>query len=129
MQSTRTVASIARHDTMAPGPSACVLFTQSGWCACAYSSETDPVKTPLNASRVGGLQYTVEDEQSGLLFPEGDWRLLSECIRETIENRRLNERLVKAALVRVKQYSWPRIARKILSFFHSLEIPKKEGQN
>lgn len=85
--------------------------------------------TPVIASRVGGLQYTVEDEQSGLLFPEGDWRLLSECIRETIENRRLNERLVKAALVRVKQYSWPRIARKILSFFHSLESPKNGGQN
>jgi glycosyltransferase involved in cell wall biosynthesis len=77
--------------------------------------------TPVIASRVGGLQYTVEDERSGLLFPEGDSRRLSESIREVIENRHLKERLVKAALVRVKQYSWPRIARKVLSLYQSLE--------
>jgi len=77
--------------------------------------------TPVIASRVGGLQYTVEDDQNGLLFAEGDSRMLCESIREVIENRRLRERLVEAALVRVKQYSWPRIARKILSLYHSLE--------
>ncbi len=77
--------------------------------------------TPVIASRVGGLQYTVEDERSGLLFPEGDSRMLSESIREVIENRHLKERLVKAALVRVKQYNWPKIARKVLSFFNSLK--------
>jgi D-inositol-3-phosphate glycosyltransferase len=77
--------------------------------------------TPVIASRVGGLQYTVEDEQNGLLFPEGDWQLLSDCIRETIENRPLRERLVKAALVRVRRYSWPRVARQILSFYQSLQ--------
>ena len=77
--------------------------------------------TPVIASRVGGLQYTVEDEQNGLLFPEGDWQLLSDCIREMIENHALRERLVKSALVRVKQYIWPRVARQILSFYHSLQ--------
>ncbi len=77
--------------------------------------------TPVIASRVGGLQYTVEDEQSGLLFPEGDWRMLSESIREVIENRHLKERLVKAALARVKQYNWPRIAKEVLSLYQSLE--------
>jgi D-inositol-3-phosphate glycosyltransferase len=77
--------------------------------------------TPVIASRVGGLQYTVEDEQSGLLFPEGDWRSLSGCIREVVENLRLRQRMVKAALGRVKRYSWPRIARQILSCYRSLE--------
>jgi len=76
--------------------------------------------TPVIASRVGGLQYTVEDEESGLLFTEGDWRMLSENIREVIENRRLKDKLVKAALTRVKQYSWPKIARKVLSLYNSL---------
>jgi glycosyltransferase involved in cell wall biosynthesis len=47
--------------------------------------------------------------------------MLSESIREVIENRHLKERLVEAALVRVKQYSWPRIARKVLSLYQSLE--------
>jgi D-inositol-3-phosphate glycosyltransferase len=77
--------------------------------------------TPVIASRVGGLQYTVEDEESGLLFPEGDWRALSECIREAVEKRHFRERLVRSAQVRVKQYSWARIARKVLSFYHSVQ--------
>jgi D-inositol-3-phosphate glycosyltransferase len=84
--------------------------------------------TPVIASRVGGLQYTVEDDQSGLLFTEGDWQMLSESIREVIENRPLKERLVKAALARVKKYSWPRIARKIVSLYRSLE-KLHSGQN
>ncbi len=77
--------------------------------------------TPVIASRVGGLQYTVENDQSGLLFAEGDWRALAECIREIVENRRLREKLISKALVRVKQYSWPKIARKILSFYEALK--------
>lgn len=77
--------------------------------------------TPVIASRVGGLQYTVENDESGLLFAEGDWKTLSECIREIVENRRLREKLIRKALVRVKQYSWPKIARKILSFYDALK--------
>jgi len=79
--------------------------------------------TPVIASRVGGLRYTVEDEQNGLLFPEGDWRVLAECIQEVISNRSLKEKLVQAALDRVRQFSWPKIARRILSFYDSLKSP------
>jgi D-inositol-3-phosphate glycosyltransferase len=77
--------------------------------------------TPVIASRVGGLQYTVEDEESGLLFPEGDWRLLAEGLREILENRPLRQRLVASALERVKDFSWPRVAQKVLAFYQSLK--------
>jgi D-inositol-3-phosphate glycosyltransferase len=77
--------------------------------------------TPVIASRVGGLQYTVEDEKSGLLFPEGDWRLLAECIGEVLENRLLRQKLVASALERVKEFSWPKIAQKVLAFYGSLK--------
>jgi glycosyltransferase involved in cell wall biosynthesis len=77
--------------------------------------------TPVIASRVGGLQYTVEDEESGLLFPEGDWRLLAEGLREILENRSLRQRLVASALERVKDFSWPRVAQKVLAFYQSLK--------
>jgi D-inositol-3-phosphate glycosyltransferase len=77
--------------------------------------------TPVIASRVGGLQYTVEDEESGLLFPEGDWRLLAECIREVLENRLLRQRLVASALERVKEFSWPKVAQKVLAFYQALK--------
>ena len=39
---------------------------------------------PVIASRVGGLQFTVEDGRTGFLFPEGNWRELAERIREVI---------------------------------------------
>jgi D-inositol-3-phosphate glycosyltransferase len=77
--------------------------------------------TPVIASRVGGLQFTVQDEESGLLFPEGDWRSLAECIREALENHPLRQRMVASALARVKEFSWPRIARQVLAFYRGLE--------
>jgi D-inositol-3-phosphate glycosyltransferase len=85
--------------------------------------------TPVIASRVGGLQYTVEDEESGLLFPEGDWRLLAECIRKVLENRLLRQRLVASALERVKEFSWPRVARQVLSFYSSLKKKNPEARS
>jgi len=77
--------------------------------------------TPVIASRVGGLQYTVEDGQTGILVPEGDWLLLAERIREVIETPSLKRKLVAAARARVKQFGWPIIAKKILSLYDSLK--------
>jgi D-inositol-3-phosphate glycosyltransferase len=76
--------------------------------------------TPVIASRVGGLQYTVEDGRTGFLIPEGDWRLLAERICEVIENPPLREKLVAAAKEKVKQFSWPMITKKVLSLYESL---------
>jgi len=76
--------------------------------------------TPVIASRVGGLQYTVGDGRTGFLIPEGDWRLLAERICEIIENPPLREKLVAAAKEKVKQFGWPTITGKVLSLYHSL---------
>ena len=76
--------------------------------------------TPVIASRVGGLQYTIEDGRTGFLIPEGDWRLLAERICEVIENPPLREKLVAAAKEKVKQFSWPTITKKVLSLYESL---------
>jgi D-inositol-3-phosphate glycosyltransferase len=76
--------------------------------------------TPVIASRVGGLQYTVEDGRTGFLIPEGDWRLLVERICEVVENPPLRERLVAAAKKKVKQFGWPTITKKVLSLYDSL---------
>jgi len=79
--------------------------------------------TPVIASRVGGLRYTIEDGHTGFLVPEGDWFLLAERIREVIESPPLKERLVTAAMARVKQFGWPIIARKVISLYNSLLLP------
>jgi D-inositol-3-phosphate glycosyltransferase len=76
--------------------------------------------TPVIASRVGGLQYTVEDGRTGFLIPEGEWRLLAERICEVVENPPLRERLVGAAKKKVKQFGWPIITKRVLSLYDSL---------
>jgi len=76
--------------------------------------------TPVIASRVGGLPYTIKDGHTGFLVPEGNWFLLAERIREIIESPHLKEKLVTAARTRVKQFGWPMIAQKVISLYGSL---------
>ena len=79
--------------------------------------------TPVIASKVGGLQYTVENGKTGFLIPEGDWRALADRIQEVIENPVLAKRLTQAGLAKVKQFSWPTVTRKITSIYNSLMVP------
>jgi len=86
--------------------------------------------TPVIASRVGGLQYTVEDNRTGFLVAEGDWGALAEKIREVVENPFLREQLTAAALVKVKKFSWPMVTQKILSLYESIkkaQVVRREG--
>jgi D-inositol-3-phosphate glycosyltransferase len=76
--------------------------------------------TPVIASRVGGLQFTVEDGRTGFLIPEGDWQLLAARICEVIENRSLRKGIVTKAKAKVKQFGWPRITQKVLSLYEAL---------
>ena len=76
--------------------------------------------TPVIASRVGGLQFTIEDGRTGFLFPEGNWRELAERIREVIISRNLKKKLGQAALRRARKFAWPKIAKEVLSVYRSL---------
>ncbi len=77
--------------------------------------------TPVVASRVGGLQYTVGDGKTGFLIPEGDWRIMADRIQRIIESPVLRKKLTSAAIHRVKQFGWPNITRKILRLYEELE--------
>jgi len=76
--------------------------------------------TPVIASRVGGLQYTVKDGYTGFLVPEGDWIGLAERIREVIENQSCKKRIITAAREKVREFSWPNVTQKVLSLYDSL---------
>ncbi len=76
--------------------------------------------TPVIASRVGGLQYTVQDGQNGLLFSEGNWKELAERIRDVIVSPDLKRNLGQAALRRAKKFNWPKVAKDVLSVYRSL---------
>ena len=79
--------------------------------------------TPVIASKVGGLQYTVENGKTGFLIPEGDWQSLADRIQEVIENPSLAKRLIQAGLSKVKRFNWPTVTRKIISIYDSLAGP------
>ena len=79
--------------------------------------------TPVIASKVGGLQYTVENGKTGFLIPEGDWQSMADRIQEVIENPSLAKRLIQAGLSKVKQFSWPTVTKKIISIYDSLIEP------
>ena len=76
--------------------------------------------TPVIASKVGGLQFTVEDGKTGLLFPEGDWRQLAEKIRTVITGPSLKKKMGQTALSRVKRFGWAKVTREVLSVYRSL---------
>jgi D-inositol-3-phosphate glycosyltransferase len=76
--------------------------------------------TPVIASRVGGLKYTIKDGRTGLLVPGGNSALLAERVCRVVERPEVRKKLVQAALAEVRQFSWPEIARKILSLYRSL---------
>jgi len=84
--------------------------------------------TPVIASRVGGLKYTIEDGRTGLLVPEGNPALLAEGICRVVERPGVRKKLVQAALAEVRQFSWPEIARKVLSVYRSLPAGFGEGK-
>lgn len=73
--------------------------------------------TPVIGSRVGGLQYTVEEGRTGLLVAEGDWLELAHRICDVIEKKSLKKKLVRGALASVKQFSWPVIAKQVLATY------------
>ena len=84
--------------------------------------------TPVIASRVGGLKYTIDDGRTGLLVPEGKPVLLADRICRVVEAPAERKKLVKAALAKVQRFSWPHIARKILSVYRSLPAGSRKGK-
>jgi D-inositol-3-phosphate glycosyltransferase len=84
--------------------------------------------TPVIASRVGGLKYSIEDGRTGLLVPEGNPILLADRICRVVEDPPERKKLIKAALAKVRQFSWPEIAQKVLSAYRSLPAGAGEGK-
>ncbi|NWF54158.1 MAG: glycosyltransferase [Syntrophaceae bacterium] len=76
--------------------------------------------TPVIASRVGGLKYTIENGRTGLLVPEDNPALLADGICRVVECPGVRKKLVRAALAKVRRFGWPEIAREVLSAYRAL---------
>lgn len=78
-------------------------------------------EVPVIASSVGGLQYSVKDEKTGLLTPPRASNILAEKLNTLLKNNVLIEKLVKNAKIRVKEkFTWSKIAQDFDQQFKSL---------
>jgi glycosyltransferase involved in cell wall biosynthesis len=85
--------------------------------------------TPVVGTRVGGLQTLIEDGESGLLVPAGDYQALAEAIAQVLTDHRLRTHLAHGARDRAEHFTWQSVGEKIATLYESvlarspLEVP------
>lgn len=68
---------------------------------------------PVVASRVGGLQHTVVDGETGLLFPPRDYHALADCLARLLDSPAERRAMGEAGRQRVlEQYTWDGIVER-----------------
>ena len=83
--------------------------------------------TPVIATRVGGLQYTVRDGQSGYLV---SWRCpepFAERLETLLANPDLRRRFGVAARASVERFGWPRVAGEITAVYEEVLAAHARG--
>src|SRR2546430_3271804 len=73
--------------------------------------------TPVVGTRVGGLQTVIEDGQSGLLVPAGDYQALAEAMAQGLIDARLRLHLAHGARERAEQFTWQRVGDRIVDLY------------
>ncbi len=73
--------------------------------------------TPVVATRVGGLQTLVEDGESGLLVPAGDYQALAEAIARVLLDHRLRTHLSHCARERAERFTWTAVGDRVTALY------------
>jgi D-inositol-3-phosphate glycosyltransferase len=76
--------------------------------------------TPVIASYVGGLKYTVLHGVTGFHFPVRDERALAAELLRLLTDDALRARLGRQAAAAARHYGWDAIARRIMSLYDAL---------
>ena len=76
--------------------------------------------TPIIASKVGGLTYTLRDRENGFLIPPQRPDLLANKILELLENPWLRAYMGQEGVKRAKRFGWSSIAGQILATVRDL---------
>lgn len=73
--------------------------------------------TPVIASKVGGLNNTIKDGETGYLVPEGNAAALAEKIDLFLQNDSLRNRMGQNSVRHAKKYSWENIAQQLIVLY------------
>jgi D-inositol-3-phosphate glycosyltransferase len=73
------------------------------------------------ASRVGGLEATVQDGVTGLLVPEGDVDTLAATIAALLGDGARRRALGRQAAAAARRFAWPHVARAVLELYAEVE--------
>jgi glycosyltransferase involved in cell wall biosynthesis len=71
---------------------------------------------PMIASDLPVLHEVVEDEKEVLFVPPDDPQALTKAMRRLLENPDVAQRIGRNALLRVKEFTWERRAKRIYDF-------------
>jgi len=77
--------------------------------------------TPVIASKVGGLAFTVQDGQTGFLVPDRDPEILAAKIRSLLDDDDLRHRLGLQAAHWAGRFGWPAVADQILGVYDQVQ--------
>ncbi|MHB9033556.1 MAG: glycosyltransferase [Anaerolineae bacterium] len=78
--------------------------------------------TPVIASRVGGLTFTVRDGETGFLVPERNPKALAEKISLILQDYCLHQRLGHRAIQVAQGYSWDTVAEQLEELYGELGV-------
>lgn len=73
--------------------------------------------TPVIASKVGGMAFTVQDGVTGFHIPYRDHQALADRLEQILLDPELQARLGRQAAEWARQYSWSRIADQITALY------------
>lgn len=73
--------------------------------------------TPVIASKVGGLLYTVKDNHTGFHIPQGDSVSLAHRLWRILSDPYLKDRLGRRARDHVQYYGWPTVIRGLVDLY------------
>ncbi|TKJ31663.1 MAG: glycosyl transferase family 1 [Chloroflexi bacterium B3_Chlor] len=76
--------------------------------------------TPVIASKVGGLTFTVRDGQTGFLVPSDDQRALADKLSLLLTDGNLRRTMGQQAVQLSKRYSWSIVAEQVVAAYRDL---------
>ncbi|MBW2146657.1 MAG: glycosyltransferase [Deltaproteobacteria bacterium] len=80
---------------------------------------------PVVASNVGGLAFSVLNDETGVLVPEGDPSALAVHLSFLLDHPEVARTLGRRAAQRALNFRWPLIADRMLDLYHQLTPSRK----